>query len=204
MCRDIAIQFALENEGAFKENGGYWIDSFGPVKCGIEMRDLCLMKMLGIPGWDIDGDGDITERDIGQLTIAQAAHVFKELYWNRPLHISDGVAYGCFSIKDESLAIRLFDLSIVAGRQTAVIHLQRSCRATAWQIKDDGLFGSSTLSAIEASSPETLHAVFQMAMEGRFRSIVAANDSKKKFLTGWIARCYRKIKEPQHGFLDNF
>ena len=199
-----ALYFSLDNEGAFTKDGGYWRDAFGPVRCGVEVRDLERMKMLGISGWDIDGDGEITEEDIKDMTPLKAAHVFAELYWRLPLYTKNGIAYGIFSIQDSHLAMRVFDQSLPSGRQTVVRALQRACRATAWKVADDGIFASETLSAVNASPPNVLHAAFQMACEMNYRLIVAHNPSKQQYLSGWQNRLFARIPaEPLSGILDS-
>jgi len=192
---DVAIDFVLRNEGAYEDDFGFMLDSYGIVQCGVEMRDLEDMKRKGIPGWDVDGDGEITTRDIRAMNPERASRVFKGLYWDRPLYRSrDGNAIGYEKIVDPEVAIRLFDMGIVMGRYTAVKQLQFCFRSVGTYLVVDGAFGPKTLSTVNsfAASP-LLVPVFKMSCAARFVEIVSKYPKHDKHFTGWLNRVFKDI-----------
>ena len=122
--------------------------------------------------------------NIKALSLEEAKKIYYCDYWLR----------GKFEqIPDEKVATQVFDFSVNLGIRAATIVLQRALRAGGINVLEDGLIGSQTLSATIFSEPAVLLAAIKSEAAGYYRSIVAQDPEKRRFLDGWLNRAYRKI-----------
>ena len=104
-------------------------------------------------------------------------------------------------IPDKNIATKLFDFTVNFGQRGATFVLQRALRAVGISVKEDGLFGPVTLSAvISCCMPEgaenrtkILMSALKSEAAGYYRLIAAKNPSQQKFLNGWLNRAYRNV-----------
>jgi lysozyme family protein len=147
-----------------RHEGGYVNDSNdagGATNMGIEQRDV-----PGIP--------------IQTLTVAQAIEYYQEHFWN-PLYNG---------ITSQDLASKLFDMGVLFGVKTAVMLLQQMTTFKKMSLTIDGEFGPNTLTAVNASDPAALLALFKNRLVLHARSLVAAHPTDQEFLEGWLTRIY--------------
>ena len=141
-------------------------------------------------GWVHDSDDlggetnmGITEKrypglDIGKITELEA----KELYYKdfyKPMNL--------FYIKDDLLALHVFDMGINAGRQTAIKLLQEILEGC----ESDGVIGPVTAQAISYADITTDLVEAYKAKRIEYYYKVSKRRNNKKFLNGWINRVYK-------------
>ena len=90
----------------------------------------------------------------------------------------------------EPVAIKVFDLAVNLGDQTAVICLQRALRACNLKVKTDGLLGPETCGAAERADAAALMAAFRSEAAGEYRLRVARDAGQAAFRDGWLNRAY--------------
>lgn len=136
-------------------------DRGGPSKFGISQR------------WNPD-------INVRELTREAAI----ELYWNRHWrgHGYDGLP--------ESFAVKVFDLAINLGHETAVLCLQRALRACGISVKPDGCLGPETWDACHRADSASLMAALRSEAAGQYRLLIARDSSQKSFREGWLNRAY--------------
>ena len=84
----------------------------------------------------------------------------------------------------------MFDLAVNMGTRKANELLQRALRAVENPVKEDGIIGSITLTAVNNSNEAALLATIRSEVAGYYRSIVMKNASQQKFINGWLNRAY--------------
>jgi lysozyme family protein len=128
-----------------------------------------------------------------QLPRAEAAAIYKRLYWSRPA--LDEVAK-----RSAVLAAELFDTGVNMGPAVAITFLQRALTALNRNAKDypdlvpDGRVGPQTLAAMDAffavrgSSGETVLLRALEALQGeRYLRLAERRPANEAFLYGWLA-----------------
>ena len=151
---------------SLKWEGGYVndpSDSGGETKYGISKRSF-------------------PDVDIKNLTLDEAKNIYLKNYWN-PLYTQ---------IKDESLAIKLFDLGINLGVAKAVILLQSAIYDFEPINKIDGKFGKITLELTNKYSDLDLYDAYISKVELYYRHITVKSPKNLKFLKGWLNRLKHK------------
>lgn len=103
--------------------------------------------------------------------LSWAANFYKYRYW---------VPIQGYSIQNQDVANKIFDLAVNLGIEQAIKLTQR---AVGTQI--DGILGQTTLAAINAQ--ECLSALKDKAKDF-YIGLVAARPSDQKYLQGWLAR----------------
>ena len=115
--------------------------------------------------------------DIKNLTREQAKEIYRRDWWDK---------YGYERINDDSLAIKVFDLSVNMGAKQAHKLLQRAINDMSGRLlADDGILGPRTIAAVNAIVPELVLDAFLKRAEGYYRSL-----NKPQFLAGWLNRLY--------------
>lgn len=136
-------------------------DRGGPTKFGIAQR------------WNPDVD-------VRELTRERAIEIYWERYW-----LGRG-----YERLPEPVAIKVFDLAVNLGDQTAVTCLQRALRACGLLVKVDGLLGPETCGSAGRADVAALMAALRSEAAGEYRVRVARDGSQAAFRDGWLNRAY--------------
>lgn len=121
-----------------------------------------------------------TLQALRDLTVAQAATLYKTLYWDA----IDGDA-----IASQPLAEIVFDFYVNAGDE-AVRLLQRVLDRLAPQagLAEDGDMGPDTLAALQAADPAQVYALYRQGRIDYYRELAQTRPALARFLPGWLAR----------------
>jgi lysozyme family protein len=171
-----AIEIVLEHEGLYSNDPS---DPGGATNYGIS---LMFLASLGETIGDLDKDGDVDAQDIKNMSRDQAAEIYRGQWWEK---------YGYGKIADQSVATKVFDMSVNMGASQAHKLVQR-----ALGISDDGVLGPKSFDTINKAAPKTL--LLGIAEEAaKFYIQVTKNRINKygvnegfKYLFGWIRRAY--------------
>lgn len=117
---------------------------------------------------------DKTAADLARITDEQWIYIFLNGYWNRML--ADG-------IKSQPVANILVDWAWASGPATAAKQVQKIVGTTA-----DGIVGSKTLAAINASDPRSLFDKIKAARLAFVENLAKKRPKDQKYLKGWKAR----------------
>lgn len=118
--------------------------------------------------------------DIANLTEEQAAEIYERDFW---------APYASFP---DRIATKVFDLAVNMGHKQAVLILQRALRCCgALNVKDDGVLGPVTKSAVQIANQDLLIVALRSETAGFYRLLAAKTPSQQKFLDGWLKRSYR-------------
>ena len=146
-----------------KNEGGYSNDASdagGETKFGISKRNY-------------------PDLDIANLTEEQAAAIYGGDFW---------APYASFP---DRVATKVFDMAVNMGHKQAVTILQRALRCCgALNVKDDGILGPVTKSAVQIANQDLLIVALRSESAGFYRLLAAQNPSQQKFLNGWLKRSY--------------
>lgn len=117
--------------------------------------------------------------DMANLTEDQAAAIYERDFW---------APYASFP---DRVATKVFDLAVNMGHKQAVLILQRALRCCgALNVKDDGVLGPVTKSAVQVANQDLLIVALRSEAAGVYRLLAAKNPSQQKFLMGWLKRSY--------------
>jgi lysozyme family protein len=159
-----AVTITLQNEGGFYHN---------PVTGEIVNHGVTL-AFVQSSGYKPDAD----EAFIQNLGTAEASAIYQTYFWNR---------YSVGSIGDQSLANKVFDLTVNMG-PAALKLLQSAVNGCGGECAVDGVLGPISLAQINALDPVKLLAEFKAVAAGRYRQIAANNPKLAGDLTGWLSR----------------
>jgi lysozyme family protein len=167
----IAIKTILKQEGGFSNDPK---DPGGATNYGVS---LPFLQSLGEIEGDFDLDGDVDIDDIIKMTPDQATEIYKRHWWQK---------YGYQRIISQSVATKVFSLSVNMGSVQAHKCLQRSVRATSGVIlKEDGVLGNLTFAEVNYSYAEVLLGSLKSEGAGFYRSL-----NKPHYINGWLKRAY--------------
>ena len=168
----------LEHEGGYVNNPN---DPGGATNYGISMRFLADQQNMG----DFDGDGDLDIEDIKNMTVEQATEVYRTCWWDK---------YNYGAIVDQTIATKVFDLSVNMGAKRAHILLQTALnKAFGLKLTEDGILGKATMGVINACSDDTEQTLLTAYCDeayGFYQRIIAKNPKLKVFEKGWKRRAY--------------
>ena len=159
-----AVTITLQNEGGFYHN---------PVTGEIVNHGITL-TFVQSSGYKPDAD----ESFIQNLSVAEASTIYQTYFWNR---------YSMGSIGDQSLADKVFDLTVNMG-PAALKLLQSAVTACGGRCAVDGVLGPISIAQINALNPAALLAQFKELAAQRYQQIAANNPELAGDLTGWLAR----------------
>lgn len=154
-----ALKYILENEGTYSNNKN---DNGGATNFGISEKFL---KSIGI------------SKNVKTLKLEEATKIYEKYFW---------ISNSFHKIKNENIAIKLFDMSINFGGKTAIKMLQQNIG-----VFQDGIIGQKTLSAIESFSEAEILEGLIKTCEKRYQKIIERNPSQKIFEKGWMKRAKR-------------
>ena len=175
---DACVAYVLSHEGGLTKDKA---DPGGITNMGISLRFLRevngdRLKQIGI-------FEPVAEQSIIDLTLDQAQKLYYSEFWlNAPFE----------KIINNILAKYIFDMSVNHGLVEAVKLTQRACCAAQKMkdyVKDDGIFGAKTISAINQASFMLIPALIAQR-SGYIRQLVAVNPKLDVFLDGWLTRCF--------------
>lgn len=190
-----AVSVLLRTEGGHVNDP---VDRGGETKYGISLRFLVSAGQIdldadGVADFDLDMDGDIDGADIRRLTPHDAKFVYHRCFW-KPL---DADAWAA------PIGEAMFDQAVNGGLVAAKKLLQRAinaclARAAAADrpapLAVDGTLGAATRAAFAwvlrypGLGMAALILAYRQAAADRYRAIVAAAPSQKRFLRGWLRR----------------
>jgi len=161
-----AFQRLIEHEG------GYTADHAGATNYGITLSVLDV---------DINRDGVVDSSDISDMTLADAREFYHRNWW---------VPYNYETIKDQTIATKVFDLSVNMGPHQAHRLVQRALRACDFNVVEDGKLGPKTLGAVNECDPYMLLPALRAEAAGFYRLIAATKQGYSQYLRGWLNRAY--------------
>lgn len=165
---DRAVAFTLEREGVLSNDAN---DRGGITKYGIISPTLRAYQ---------GKTGKLQGRRIVDLTRDEAIAIYRALYWRY-----DG-------IKNEQVAIKLFDYGVNVGLTQAVLFVQRALASLGVLVTVDGLYGPSTQLAINEAvarlgAVRVLNAMLYHAAKF-YVGLVDVNKTQLDFIAGWLRR----------------
>ena len=158
---DAAVALVLAHEGGLHDDPD---DPGGLTHWGFALRE----------------NPDLTAAALRAMTRAEAEARYRRRWWD---------PYPWRRLPP-SVALKLFDLAVPDGPGSAIRALQRACWAAGRKVAEDGVLGADTIAAANAVLPQALLAALKSELGAHFRSLVAAEPRKARFLAGWLARAY--------------
>jgi len=169
------INVILDNEGGFVNDPS---DPGGATKMGVSLRFL---KSVGNIRFDLDHDGDIDIDDIRKMDRDTAKSIYAEFFYI-PLKLDQ--------LKNEKLALQVFDHAVNAGSISAIKILQRICGA-----KDDGIIGPKTISSANTFT-EDISGIYHNERLRFYTDLAVKHQKLAKFLAGWTRRVDHTYEMP--------
>jgi lysozyme family protein len=120
--------------------------------------------------------------DIKNLSVETAKEIYKKDFWHNQRYKD---------IKDQNLAIKIFDLAVNVGASRANKLIQRSLRAVNQKTEETGFLSDATINLINKSDPTDLLSSLKSEAAGYYRLIVSTKPHRAKFLKGWLNRAYK-------------
>src|SRR6266700_4463918 len=160
----------LKHEGGFVNDPA---DPGGATNKGVTLATFqnCAKKYLGL---------EPTLDNLKALSDAQAAKIYKPLYWDEVR--GDEIAL-------QELANIVFDFQVNAGGSAAKL-LQRVLNdlGATPPLSVDGDVGAGTMSALKAADPEAVYRAYKQGRIAYYQDLVAKRPALAKFLKGWLIR----------------
>lgn len=174
-----AIPVILAHEGGYVNHPS---DPGGATSFGISLRFLADYPMLG----DFDHDGDVDIDDIKMMTREDAVEIYRVAWWDK---------FGYERINDQTIATKLFDLSVNMGAKRAHILIQQALNnAFGLSIATEGNLGPITIGAINSATDgrgeQALLDAFCNAAWAFYQGIVDRRPASAVFLKGWKNRAF--------------
>lgn len=121
--------------------------------------------------------------DIRNLTIEDAKKIYKRDYWD---------AVECDSIKDESVAMHVFDIAVNCGTGGAGTIVQKAINRITGKttLKVDGEIGNATISVLNTLAANVLNKEIARYRARRYAIICEKNKTQTCFLEGWLERTF--------------
>lgn len=164
------LPILLQHEGGFVHHPA---DPGGATNKGITLATFthCARQLLGIaPTLDA----------LRALTDAQAATIYKTLYWD--------VVKGD-DIPAQPLANIVCDFQVNAGSRAArLLQSVLNELGAVPRITEDSLIGKRTLAALASVDGHRVHALYKEKRAGYYRDLARRRPPLARFLRGWLAR----------------
>lgn len=120
--------------------------------------------------------------DIKNLSIQKAKEIYKRDFWENQ-HYKN--------IKNQELAIKIFDLAVNVGANRANKLVQRALRSVNKKIEETGVLDDVTICLINESDATDLLSALRSEAAGYYRLIVSTKPHRAKYLKGWLNRAYQ-------------
>jgi lysozyme family protein len=123
----------------------------------------------------------VTAEDVRALSRAEAAALYRALYYERPR----------LFLLPAPLQPFLFDCAVHHGPRSAALLLQRVLNESGFPCREDGVIGAETAQRSTDALSALDNALLERLLEARLRIIdrIVANDtSQRVFLRGWVRR----------------
>jgi lysozyme family protein len=160
----------LRNEGGFVDDPA---DPGGATNKGITLATFrtCAQRFLGI---------EPTLDNLEALTDAQAAKIYKPLYWDEIRGDEIGL---------QELANIVFDFQVNAGGAASKL-LQKVLNdlGAAPALSVDGDIGAGTMSALQRADATAVYRAYKQGRIAYYQDLVARRPPLAKFLNGWLKR----------------
>jgi len=160
----------LKHEGGFVDDPA---DPGGATNKGITLGTFqgCAKRYLGI---------EPTLENLKALTDAQAAKIYKPLYWDK--------VYGD-EVDLQDLADIVFDFQVNAGANASRL-LQRVLNdlGATPPLTVDGDIGPGTMAALKAADQKAVYRRYKQGRIDYYQNLVAERPALGKFLNGWLNR----------------
>jgi len=171
-------------EEIVRREGGYVNDPDDPGGATNHGVTIHTMRRLGL---DLDGDGQVTARDVQRLSRDRALGIFLDHYFTRP-RIDE---------LPEPLQATVFDMYVNAGAQ-AVQLLQRLLGKLGLAVQVDGVIGPRTIAATAramAMAPDHLVDAYGIERRNYYFALADRRPKSRKYARsraggkgGWIQR----------------
>jgi lysozyme family protein len=158
-----AVIVILKHEGGLVDNPA---DPGGCTNYGISLR------------WYLTVNPSATASDIESMSQATAADLYQQYWWNK---------FGYGQINDQTVATKIFDMSVNMGDHQAHMLVQRACNDCGLSLQVDGVLGSGSLGAINSNPPGLLAAIINQQV-GFYTRLAAQRPTLSQFLPGWLKR----------------
>lgn len=177
---DYALVFTLKWEGGYTDDPD---DPGGRTKYGITESTFEYAKRRGI----------VFKDSVREIDREDAEVIYRRLFWE-PLRCDDMPLW---------VATLVFDTGVNQGLYWAGVHLQGALndlylhdrRAPYFKLKEDGIIGEKTLSAVRdlrfrtfLETKRLFIRLYCVNRDIRYTEIVLNNPRTKKFLRGWFLR----------------
>jgi lysozyme family protein len=174
-----AIPIILKHEGGYVNHPN---DPGGATNYGISLRFLAEHPDDG----DFDHDGDVDIEDIANMTVEDAMGVYRKYWWD---------AFKYSRINDQTIATKVFDLSVNMGAKRAHILLQTALNnAFSLKLSCDGVIGPATMNVInsvaDGDEEQVLLTAYCDAAWDFYQRLITNKPSLGVFAKGWKRRAY--------------
>lgn len=160
---ELAFKKVLDYEGGYSDEKE---DHGGKTKYGITEE---LARDYGYEG------------EMKDLDLDEAKEIYYREFWAKHFYSW---------IKDERIAIEVFEQAINMGARTANKHLQKAYNLLAEEeIGVDGIIGQRTLDAVNNFEHNSgLFKLLNILQAKKYIDIVKNDESQQKFIRGWLKR----------------
>lgn len=179
-----AFEFLIQHEGGFvnhaRDRGGAtkygltqnWINALLKQK---DEQTLVIRSVLGLTNAD-----NIHANRIKLISKDQAKQIYYELWWKM---------YHFDLIESDLIAIKLFDISVNIGPDTAILKLQNILnKSFKHSLRLDGVIGIKTASAVARTNEKQLYGAYKSELISYYFDVVHSNPRQEQFLQGWLNR----------------
>lgn len=90
-------------------------------------------------------------------------------------------------IASQKVAVSLFSFAVNAGHGVAIRLAQQAAG-----VKDDGIIGKDTLTALNSAGSDLFLARYALAKIARYRDICTKDQTQRKYIIGWINRTLKE------------